>query len=93
MAPEEEVVRGGRAAELLDSAIFKEAKQHVLDTLTAQMRKVPMSDQTMHTRLIVALQCWDAFERFFEQLKQTGEMAQIQLAQEEQKRKWYQLNR
>jgi hypothetical protein len=87
LSPEEEVIRGGAAAGVLDSTIFLEAKKHVVEGIQRQMRAVPLSDQTMHTRLIVALQVWDQLEKYLEHVKQTGELAQFQITQDEQRKK------
>jgi hypothetical protein len=88
VALEDEVKRGGDARQVLESTIFIEARKHVLDGIETQMRRVPMADQTMHTRLILALQCWDALEKYLEQIKQTGEIADFQLEQAERKRRF-----
>lgn len=89
--PEAEVIRGGEAAHVLDSAIFLEAKRRVLDGIQEQMKRVPMSDQNMHTRLILALQCWHSLEGYLEQVKQTGEIAQFQIQQQEERKKRFTL--
>lgn len=91
MAPEEEIVLGGRAAEVLDSAVFLEARKHVQAGIERQMKAVPLSDQTMHTRLILAMQLWDQFEKYFEQIKQTGEIRQFEIHQESERKKRFAL--
>lgn len=91
MATDDEIARGGEAAQVLDSPVFLAARKHVLDGIEAQMRRVPMSDQTMHTRLILALQCWDSLEKYLEHIKQTGEIAQFQIKQEEERRARFKL--
>lgn len=87
MAPEEEVIRGGQARDVLESRIFVEAKCKILDGIHAQMRAVPISDDKMHTRLILTLQLWDTLEKYLENVKQTGELASFQLQQEEDRKK------
>lgn len=87
MAVDEEIARGGEAAQVLDSAVFLAARKHVLSGIEHQMKHVPLSDQTMHTRLIVALQVWDQLEKYLEQIKQTGEIAQFQITKDEERRK------
>lgn len=86
MAPDEEIIRGGDAAAVLDSTVFVEAKKAVLEGIHRQMKAVPMSDQTMHTRLIMTLQVWEVLESYLAQVKQTGEIAQFQVQQDEKKR-------
>ncbi|CAE6712923.1 hypothetical protein R75461_01143 [Paraburkholderia nemoris] len=81
-----EIIRGGKAALVLDSTVFLEAKQHVLEGIQRQMRSVPLSEQNMHTRLILALQVWDQLEKYLENVKQTGEIRQFQIAQDEERK-------
>jgi D-serine deaminase-like pyridoxal phosphate-dependent protein len=83
---DEEITRGGDAAQVLDSKIFVEAKQAVLEGIQRQMKAVPMSDQTMHSRLIMLLQCWSTLESYLDQVKQTGEIAQFQIKQDEERK-------
>ena len=87
----DEVILGGKAAQVLDSTVFLEAKKHVREGIDRQMRAVPLSDQNMHTRLIVALQVWDQLEKYLEQIKQTGEIRQFQITQEEERKKRFSL--
>lgn len=86
MGSDEEITRGGDAAQVLDSKIFVEAKQAVLEGIQRQMKAVPMSDQTMHSRLIMLLQCWSTLESYLDQVKQTGEIAQFQIKQDEERK-------
>jgi hypothetical protein len=89
MSPEEEIIRGGQAAQVLDAPIFVEAKRAVLDGIQRQMAAVPLSDQTMHTRLITVLQLWNTLESYLEQIKQTGEIAQFQVRQDDERRQYW----
>lgn len=91
MAPEEEIVRGGQAAQVLDAPIFVEAKKAVLDGIHRQMAAVPLHDQMMHTRLITVLQLWNTLESYLQQTKQTGEIAQFQVTQQEEQRKRFRI--
>lgn len=91
MGPEEEVIRGGDAAQVLDAPIFVEAKKAIEEGIRRQMAAVPMSDQTMHTRLILALQMWDTLEKYLENVRQTGEIAQLQIAQQDEQKKRFKL--
>lgn len=91
MVPEEEIVRGGQAAQVLDAPIFVEAKKAVLEGIQRQMAAVPLSDATMHTRLITVLQLWNTLESYLAQAKQTGEIAQFQINQSEEQRKRFKL--
>lgn len=91
MSADDEIIRADKAAQVLDSTIFLEAKKHVLEGIQRQMRAVPMHEQTMHTRLILALQVWDQLEKYLESIKQTGEIRQFQIAQEEERKKRFSL--
>ncbi|NUY33288.1 hypothetical protein F0160_22650 [Paraburkholderia sp. JPY303] len=91
MAPEEEIIRGGDARAVLDAPIFVEAKKAVLEGIQRQMASVPLSDQTMHTRLITVLQLWNTLDAYLVQVKQTGEIAQFQINQQEEQRKRFRI--
>lgn len=89
MAPEEEIIRAGEAAQVLDSRIFREASQRIREGIQSQMMSVPLSEATMHTRLVTALQLWGQIERYLEQVKQSGELAAFQLEQDAKKRRFW----
>lgn len=91
MTHEEELIRAGQASQVLDSAIFRESKQRIVDGLRAQMMSVPLSEEKMHTRLVIAMQLWGQIERYLEQVRQTGEMASFQIDQDEKKRRFWQV--
>jgi hypothetical protein len=91
MAADEEIARGGEAANVLDSSVFLAARKHVLEGIERQMRAVPMANQEMHSRLILTMQCWDALEKYLEQIRQTGEIAKFQIKQEEERRARFKL--
>jgi hypothetical protein len=91
VASDDEIKRGGDAASVLDSSVFLAARKHVLEGIERQMRAVPMANQEMHSRLILTLQCWDALEKYLEQIKQTGEIAQFTITQEEERRARFKL--
>lgn len=91
MESEEEIIRGGKAADVLDSAIFIEARQRVTEGIQRQMKAVPLSDQVMHTRLILALQVWDQLEKYLDNVKQTGEMRDFEIQQEEVRKSRFKL--
>ena len=86
MSPEEEVIRAGHAREMLDNALFKEMREHIRSRIDAQIVAAPISDQTLHTRLVMMAQLWHAIEQWFQQVADTGELAGIQIEQERQKR-------
>jgi hypothetical protein len=94
MSPQEELIRAGEAKQVVESQIFKDASEHVKEGIYAQMRRVPMSDEKMHTRLILALQVWGALEQYLDGIVQTGKLAAFQIEEEKRKRNLFQvLNR
>lgn len=89
MSNDAEIIRGGHAGEVLDSVVFKEAKARVRDGILAQMARVPMGEEKMHTRLIITLQLWNALEDYLTQIQQTGKIAAFQVKQEEERKKLF----
>lgn len=81
MTPEEEIIRAGEARQVFDSRIFQEVKAKIEDGIKSQMVKVPLSDQTMHTRLITTLQLWHQIESYLQNTIDTGRIADFQLKQ------------
>lgn len=79
--PEEERIRGGDAARLLDSPLFKECCETIERTMAEQRRSVPLRETEMHTRLILMEQLYGNFLDFFKQIADTGRMADLQIQQ------------
>jgi hypothetical protein len=79
MSPEEEIIRAGEARQIIESKMFLGAKAHVLDQLAQARRAVPMTSTDMHSRLILAEQIAGYFFDYFEQIAQTGKLAEMQL--------------
>ena len=78
--PQEEIVRAGQAKEIVNSVLWQDACKHIADNLAAQRQQVPLRETEMHTRLIIAEQVWGKFQDFFQQIIDTGQMAEITLA-------------
>lgn len=87
MTPEEELRRAGEARQMLDSAIFQDARKNVEEQLATVRRNVPIRDTDMHTRVVLMGQLWDSLTGYLEQLAQTGKMAEIELRQKEWQQK------
>ena len=81
--PEEELQRAGEARALLDSKMFREARERVEGGIAAKRREVPLRDTDMHTRLILMEQLWMQIISFLEQTAQTGRFAELKLRQDE----------
>lgn len=87
VSADDEIRLGADAEEVLRNRAFQAAQKAVKDGINAQMRSVPMSDEKMHTRLILALQCWDVIERYLENAAQSGQLAIFTLEQEKEKKR------
>lgn len=79
---QEELVRAGQAKEILHSPLFIEMRQTIETQLAANRRAAPIRDTDLHTRLIITEQLWGNLLSFFEQVAQTGRMAEVQIQQE-----------
>lgn len=66
--------------------MFQDAIKNVEEHLALVRRTVPLRDTDMHTRLILMEQLWANLKGYFEQIAQTGVMAEIQLRAEEERR-------
>ena len=86
MTPEQELQRGAEARRWLDDPLFKAARDDVYGQLQAARRAASTTDVLLHSKLILMEQMADRFFGFFEQLAQTGQFAQIHLADQERKR-------
>lgn len=89
MSLEEEVIKAGEAEQVLDSRIFNEAKMRVKEGILAQMKTVPLADEKMHTKLILALQIWESIESYLHQAVATGKLAKYQLSEEEKRKTFF----
>lgn len=85
MAPEEEVIRGGQADQVLDAPIFREAMGEIERAIDAQMLRVALGDSAMHTRLILLKQVHRQIHEYLEQVRESGQIAAFQI-EEEKKR-------
>jgi hypothetical protein len=92
VSPEEEIIRAGEARQILDSRIMLEARKNLEEQLSHLRRAVPIKDADMHTRLILLEQMYGHLMGWFEQIAQTGKMAEIQLREREQQRNLSELN-
>lgn len=78
--PQEEIIRAGEAKQIVESALWLEACQFIDQSLAAQRQAVPLRETEMHTRLIIAEQVWVKLKDFFQQIVDSGQMAEITLA-------------
>lgn len=86
MSPEQELHRAGEARQMLNSMLWQEARADLESKLAQLRRTVPISSTEMHTRLILMEQVKEQFFGYFEQMAQTGRMAEIQMEQDRQQR-------
>ena len=75
----EEIKRGEQAQKILDNEVFKESFTAVKDHIIEAMQTSPLSDETTHNRLVIALQVLGQIEKSLTNVMQTGKMAKIQV--------------
>ena len=81
-----EIIRAGEARQVLDAPVFQAARKNLEEKLAATRRSVPLSDTDMHTRVILLEQLAGHFFDYFEQIAQTGKLAEVQLRKAEEQR-------
>ena len=95
MSPEEEVARAGRAREILEAELFKEACSEILTSITSARINSPAKDVEFREKL------WAqevALHSILEKLRvylETGELAQEQIRQAslaERAKQFFQIN-
>ncbi len=84
MTLEDELRHAAEARQMLEAPIFVAARANLESQLASLRRSVPIRETEMHTRLILMEQLAQTFFGYFEQLAQTGRLAELQL---EEKRK------
>lgn len=89
MKLEDELRRAQEVRRFTDSDYFKEAREHVSQTLATARRKAPLTATESHTRLIMMEQIAAQFFSWFDQCAATGKMATLQLEQQETQRRSY----
>lgn len=82
LTPEQELHRAQAATRLLNDPLFIEARKEIEESLAAQRRKVPLTEEKMHTALILADQLWGQFMDYFKMIEQTGELAADDIARQ-----------
>ena len=75
----EEIKRGEQAQKILDNEVYKEAFTAVKDHIIEAMQTSPLSDETTHNRLVIALQVLGQIEKSLTNVMQTGKLAKIQV--------------
>lgn len=86
MSPEEEIIRAGEARQILDSRMMKEARENLEAQLSHLRRSVPIKDTDMQSRVILMEHMYVLLMAWFEQIAQTGQMAEITLRERERQR-------
>lgn len=84
---EEELRRAAEARQLIDSPLFQQARKVIEEQMANARRRVPIDNTAMHTRLILMEQVADSFFSYFEQIAQTGKLAQFEIDQQAQKQR------
>lgn len=76
----EEITKGGEAEKILNNEVYKHAFTTVKNNIIEAMQSSPLSDDTTHNRLVIALQTLNQIERALTDIMQTGKMAKIQVS-------------
>lgn len=80
----EEIKRGEQAEKVLNNQVYKDAFAAVKNNIVDAMHASPLSDETTHNRLVIALQTLSQIERALHDVMQTGKMAKIQVQDDQQ---------
>lgn len=79
MADVDTEIRSAREARaLLDNPVFAKAFTTIESTLIARMKAVPIADLTTQHELVLCLQLLGSVRRYFDEIIDTGKMAEIQ---------------
>lgn len=87
MNPDDELRRAAEAKRLMDEPLFKAAREDVYAQLKAARSAAPTLDAARCADVVRLEQIADRFFGYFEQLAQTGQMAQIFEDQQARQRK------
>jgi len=89
LTADEELRRAGEARQMIEQRIFQEARKSIESQLEQARRSVPIRDVDMHTRLILMEQLWHNFVGYFEQIAQTGKLAELEIAERQRREKTF----
>lgn len=81
-----ERIRAGEAKLLLENKLFNEAFDACELSILDQMNEVKVRDTDMHSALIMARQSLHAVKQYMLRMIETGEMAKLQLAEQNKPR-------
>lgn len=82
MTPEQELQRAGEARQIIDSPMFVAAREQLEAQLKQIRRTVPVTQTDMHTRLILMEQLMGYFFDYFDQIAQTGRLAEMKMEED-----------
>jgi hypothetical protein len=74
------------ARSIAESEFFTKARETVLESIYARMRSAPIGDDKLHSKLVLMLQVWHAFEGIFTEAVSTGKMTQMEIDEEVRRR-------
>jgi len=80
-----EIGAGSEARNVLQSRGWLNARAAILDGLAQQRQTVAVTNTLLHSKLILAEQMFFAIEQHLRDAAQTGEWAQMQIADEKQR--------
>ena len=80
MTPEEEIIRAGKAKEILQAELFKEAFQTIEAALLAGIRASAFTDEKLREKLAQRYAALHDIRAALQSVIETGEMAREQLS-------------
>jgi hypothetical protein len=80
MSPEEEIIRAGKARQVLESDIFKEACQEIFESLKDARLNSPVKDVELREKLWAQEVALEAILSKLKTVIETGQMAEKTLA-------------
>lgn len=78
------------AKELLDNPVFTEVFDNAHEQIRAQRMNASITDQDIHSKLILSEQLLDGIRRALVSMVETGELETQELEFREKQKRWYQ---
>lgn len=79
MTPQEEIIRGAEAENILNNAIYKEAFNKVEEGLVKAILNSALGDEKTHNKIAISLQLLHKINSELTTVMQTGKLAKIQV--------------
>ena len=76
MTPEQEIDRAGRAHEILDNEVFKDAVSQIEDALLSGIKRAPLKDAELRERICAQIVALETILNALRTTIDTGKLAQ-----------------